>query len=295
MIRKLTKQQEARFPEFVQKWIAIGLSTERADRARAELAIKNLYSLAKQKEPKVFWVPCPLSGALSAVVFARLTNTKAVESAVGSAVRSAGYSFWGGSLWAGYTAWADYFGEVCSIEIDRNYLHYTQSCGYAWLLNGVVFACERPKAIHRDTQGRLHCESGQAIDFESGWGLSAWHGVVVPRSIIDSPEKITADQAIKEQNAEIRRVMIERMGQERFLHESGAQKVHSDDFGALYKIGTKAGDTLDFVKVVNSTPEPDGSFKKYVLRVPPGIQTAKAAVAWTFDIPEDEYTLTAQS
>ena len=37
------------------------------------------------------------------------------------------------------------------------------------------------------------------------------------------------------------------------------------------------------VKVVNSTPEPDGSFKDYFLRVPPDMQTAHQAVAWTFD------------
>ena len=41
------------------------------------------------------------------------------------------------------------------------------------------------------------------------------------------------------------------------------------------------------VKVVNSTPEPDGSFKDYFIRVPPafgdGQHTARSAVAWTFE------------
>ena len=43
------------------------------------------------------------------------------------------------------------------------------------------------------------------------------------------------------------------------------------------------------VRVINSTPEPDGSFKRYLLRVPPDITTAKAAVAWTFGKKPDEY------
>ena len=36
MITELTKEQKARFPEFVDKWIKIGLSTERANRPKAE-------------------------------------------------------------------------------------------------------------------------------------------------------------------------------------------------------------------------------------------------------------------
>jgi len=43
------------------------------------------------------------------------------------------------------------------------------------------------------------------------------------------------------------------------------------------------------VKVINQTPEPDGTRKVYFLRVPPTIITAKEAVAWTFDQPGEEY------
>ena len=43
------------------------------------------------------------------------------------------------------------------------------------------------------------------------------------------------------------------------------------------------------VRVRNSTPEPDGTYKIYRLRVPPWIQTARQAVAWTFGLSEEEY------
>jgi hypothetical protein len=45
------------------------------------------------------------------------------------------------------------------------------------------------------------------------------------------------------------------------------------------------------VEVKNSTPEPDGSTKRYMLRVPPQIETATAAVAWTFDMDARRYVL----
>jgi hypothetical protein len=43
------------------------------------------------------------------------------------------------------------------------------------------------------------------------------------------------------------------------------------------------------VCVTNKTPEPDGTYKKYFLRIPPTISTAKEAVAWTFEQQTEEY------
>ena len=42
-IEKLTPEQEARFPEFVEKWTRIGLCTDPADRPAAERAIAEIY------------------------------------------------------------------------------------------------------------------------------------------------------------------------------------------------------------------------------------------------------------
>jgi hypothetical protein len=52
---------------------------------------------------------------------------------------------------------------------------------------------------------------------------------------------------------------------------------------------------LQMVRVKNSTPEPDGSYKHYFLRVPPDIATARAAVAWTFGFSSDEYDPSIES
>jgi hypothetical protein len=43
------------------------------------------------------------------------------------------------------------------------------------------------------------------------------------------------------------------------------------------------------VHVVNSSPEPDGSYKEYFLRVPPTMTRARQAIAWTFGLTEEEY------
>jgi len=51
----------------------------------------------------------------------------------------------------------------------------------------------------------------------------------------------------------------------------------------------KGNEPIVLLEVVNSTREPDGSFKHYWLRVPPYMSTAHQASAWTFDIAPAKY------
>lgn len=69
-IQELTPEQRARFPEFVEKWTRIGLSTERADRKLAEQSIRALYKLAGLAAPMIVWSPCPRSGLCTALLLA---------------------------------------------------------------------------------------------------------------------------------------------------------------------------------------------------------------------------------
>ena len=67
-IERLTKEQEARFPEFVDKWTRIGLSTEPANRPVAEAGIVQAYAAAKLSPPRVVWCGSPLSQGLSLAI-----------------------------------------------------------------------------------------------------------------------------------------------------------------------------------------------------------------------------------
>src|SRR5690606_38186617 len=55
-----------------------------------------------------------------------------------------------------------------------------------------------------------------------------WRSVPVTHQIAFEPEKITAKQVLAEKNAELRRVMIERMGYLRFSEEVGAKELDQD-------------------------------------------------------------------
>jgi hypothetical protein len=106
---------------------------------------------------------------------------------------------------------------------------------------------------------------------------------------VEHPEKIAVSDIEKEGNAEVRRVMIDQFGPTRFVQEGGSRLLSEDEFGKLWRKDMLNDEPIVMVEVQNSTPEPDGSFKTYFLRVPPTITTAHEAVAWTFDVPVNDY------
>jgi hypothetical protein len=136
---------------------------------------------------------------------------------------------------------------------------------------------------------RLHNPDGAAMLFRDGWGVYSIHGILVPDDIIEEPEKITWQRVVAESNAEVRRLMMDKMGKERLLRESEAKEVDRDRFGTLYRIEVKDDEPIQLLHVLNSTPNPDGSQKPYVLRVSPNVKTAHEAAASTFRLKAIEY------
>ena len=138
-------------------------------------------------------------------------------------------------------------------------------------------------------------DTGPALLYPDGFGIWAIHGVRVPQRVIEAPTTITAQEVAAEQNVAVRRVMIERMGTARYLREAGAVKVNTDDWGTLWSLDSPGDERIVMVEVLNSTPEADGSFSTYWLRVPPATRTAHAAVAWTFGESVETYAPVIQT
>jgi hypothetical protein len=76
MIESLTKEQEARFQEFVDKWTKIGLCTDPADRKEAEAGLIEAYKIGGFKKPIIVWTDSPMSQGL---VFAIMSKMKDME------------------------------------------------------------------------------------------------------------------------------------------------------------------------------------------------------------------------
>lgn len=392
-IAKLTAAQLARFPEWIERYTALGLSVEPADWDEAERAICEMYDMAKVARVPVVRVASPMIGAWAAPSAAFViakgcgvqgardleiysavgpafrsaveeavhsafdgsvhsTGDAAVNSDVYSVVRSAIYSAvhlavrsaiaevvdsrvrsvvhsavysavdgevgaavdwavdritsprYGGQFGISYAAWATYIRDVLRAKVPIGpYERLASSAGCIWPYRSFCMVCDRPERIERDSDGRPHAEDGMAIRFRDGWGLYRWHGATVPEDVILRPESITVEMIEKQRNAEVRRVMVERYGEARYIMDSGVKAIHSDDYGTLYMKERPFDFPLVIVKVVNSTPDTDGTYRDYFLRCHPELRpmrqdgslgepqemTARAAVASTFGMTADEY------
>jgi hypothetical protein len=180
--------------------------------------------------------------------------------------------------------------------------------GWWWPYEGFVILTDRPSVVARDVQGRLHRTDGPAVAYRDGYGLWAIHGVRLPQEVVEAPETLTAERILGEPNAEVRRVMIERHGQERFLRAAGAALVDEDTDALgfprrLHRVVIPGDEDLVMVEVTNSTPEPDGHRKSYMLRVAPALRTCQGAIASTWRYPDGsrvfaegrDYQLAAES
>ncbi len=187
-------------------------------------------------------------------------------------------------------AWFDFVGRF-GVDVSQLSPSFdlAKCCGVSVLFWEWAFISAKPQWIHRDEQGRLHCETGAAVRYPDGFSVFALHGVRVPEKVVIAPASIFISEIESERNTEVRRLMVARYGPERYLMESQAEEMHRDDFGVLYRKESPFDQPLVMVKVVNATPEPDGSFKEFFLRVPPRMVRARQAVAWTFAKAEKDY------
>ncbi len=162
---------------------------------------------------------------------------------------------------------------------------------------GAVTLILVPRPTLRMRAGRLHAAARPAVEWPDGSVAWYWDGALIPRRIAERIGSVTPAEIAAIANAEVRRRVIERVGWERFL--GGATLISRDRCGKLWDTGLRLrteARTVRLVEVVNATVEADGTRRRYCLRVPPTVGTAREAVAWTFGITDArDYTLAAAS
>lgn len=173
------------------------------------------------------------------------------------------------------------------IDEDKLFQEIFKAGGWWAPFKNVCLACDNPTVFEVDAQFRLHNENGIAFRFDEEQAVWALRGIVVPEFVVRKRHLL--EDIHKESNLEVRRIMIETYGSERYIKDSGAKFVSEDDWGTLYMKDFPDDEPILWVKVKNSTPEPDGSYKDYFLRVPPRIGTPRGAIAWTFGMSSQDY------
>ncbi|MDP3012955.1 MAG: hypothetical protein Q8M92_01845 [Candidatus Subteraquimicrobiales bacterium] len=149
------------------------------------------------------------------------------------------------------------------------------------------------KSIHFDDDAQLHSSTGPAVEYFGAKVNKIYylHGLKVPEKLIEAPETLTKEDFIKERNVELRRVMIEHLGADKFaeIHNLVVLDVGKLNGQTVELVRSEEEDDLvrehaTFVKVI--CPSTD---RNYFLPVPGDFTDALEALAWTFKMEKEEY------
>ena len=197
-----------------------------------------------------------------------------VWAGVGDSVRDSVWDSVYGQHDASWLGFYDYFHDACGLGDKTEKLSglwsLAKSAGWALPHANICWVTERHTILKLDNRGRLHSLDGPACAYPDGWAIHAVHGVRVPADIIEQRSSITVDRIKAASNAEVRRVMIELFGEDRWIVESGMRPVaHDEVFGTLYVQPQDAGAPIAKLHVTDRSPQPDGTFRRYWLDINP--------------------------
>ncbi|WP_448600513.1 DUF6745 domain-containing protein [Thermoleptolyngbya sp.] len=164
-----------------------------------------------------------------------------------------------------------------------------ESTGYVIMGRRTCWVGDRPMSLQRDRQGRFHADGQPALDFADGARLYAHHGVFLPPLYGQTP---IADWRprwlLQETNATLRQILIRGMGYERIALTLQARSVDRWREYVLYAIPTHP-DVEPFLLLQMTCPSTQ---QLHVIRVPPTLQTARAAARWVnWDIDPADFAI----
>ena len=258
----LTEEQMNKFPQYVEEWLDVGLSTEPVNKAMTEKYIKQAYENQGLDTSNLkFEYRCsPEKKHLAATMWNNL-----------NAPFLSFYSFMRKEI------------GVKNINKIDCFIGLSKYCGPVALYDKKVIVYERPVKIKMDEQNRLHSETGPAIVYRDGFSVYSWHGVNIPKEWIeDSPP--SAKDAIRWDNMEQRRAACEIIGWVNILNLLNARIIDEDKdpmIGTLVEVDIPDIGREKFIRVLC------GTGRSFALPVPPEMTTALEANAWTYDLDGD--------
>lgn len=279
--------------KYASQWIDYILKPKPSNIAAVEASIAVLYNALRLKQPRIHWFDNPFDclKAVGNIVTPRVlidnlpngsefsplvrTYANAVHAAL-SQNRSINFR-------AEHAITPQTLNRVILYDMAREFgldvpdrykalVTLVANVGLCVPLENDVYVCKAPVEVRFDNRQRLHHDTRPAIEYPDGSGFCYWHNVLVPSHVICAPETISLEEIENEQNAEVRRVMIEKYGAAKWITDTGAEEVASDEFGAiLVKNMGRIEEPIVVIRVRNSTPEglylPTGQFEELVQEV----------------------------
>lgn len=207
--------------------------------------------------------------------------------------------YWCGSMGQFENCWYAYYRAYEMLKEDVEKLSGVAgillNTGWWWTLDQAFVVSQKVKEVSIDENDNFHAVGKAAVQFRDGLEICFVNHINIPRKFVIDPSTIQVEDIIKNTNQEVRRVLLDLYGWDNFLEKNKKCKKLDqavDSVGGsmeLYEIDLGNNDRYRMLRVTNSSPEPDGSFKKYVLHVGPEINTCKDGLGWIHGMNPGEY------
>ena len=312
LIKELTKEQEAQIPVYLERYLNVGLSTERCNRSLAERSIKNLFKVLDKKSPEFFiWVDSPKAALeIASIVegfnqsifskkeleatestFADVSKvdinsckelldnvyTKSTKAKLKEIRQSMVSSYCWGNLNAYWVGFYSYINEIVKKPIAEVAVvdAVVKNTGSYVSFSNLVIMSDRPTSIHFDENRVLHNTEGPAVEFPDGFKVFSLDGLRVPEYVFNNvKDKINPEEILGIENVEIRAVAMKYFGIEYFLEQLNSILLEDTGNYKLHQVNLFGSKEI-LLEMQNPSED-----KKHYEFVDPKVRTISQALAW---------------
>lgn len=247
MVESLTKEQVSKIPEYIDNYVKIGLKTETISKDDIENIVRDFYenilNYHELEEIKVFDSP--------------MAAWKYISNVVGSKNEPFSWPFTMGQFDSSIFSFYDFFLNETSVDIDDslkekyNSWKKTMNIGAFYCFEDVCLVISSPTEVHRKN-GNFHNENGMAIKWKDGFGIYALNGVKMNEKYVMTPwNQLDPKLILKEENAEVRREIVRKIGVERIIKELGAKVLDKQGDYELLSLNLGDGRNRPYLKMKN--------------------------------------------
>jgi hypothetical protein len=130
-------------------------------------------------------------------------------------------------------------------------IQYTEELHWFLPYENICILSNHPVEIHRNNNG-LHCDTGAALKYADGYSLWSLNGVKVTEEIVKTPwNKLDARIILKEQNAEIKRELVRKIGIEKVCKDLNAIVIDKKDNYELLNLDLGDKNFRPYLKMKN--------------------------------------------
>ena len=188
--------------------------------------------------------------------------------------------------------WLDYATSVLEFPLDAKKLEALQTLrqesGWIFYFDRICYICDRPTVISLDERNRLHGEGKPAISYQDGYSIYANRGVILPKKYgAVHPHQWQSQWLLEEDNAELRRVLIQEIGYGKLCQELSATEL--DTWREYTLLSIDSSIDIEPIHLLKMTCPSTGYI--HSIRVPPSMRSAQEAISWVnWDINPEEFS-----